>query len=470
MEPQNIRFGGGVAGTVLHPLVAVAMLVAIALILFLPRKYASVPLLSGIFMIPLGQVVVLGGIHFTVLRILIIAGLVRLASSGAGSKFSGGFNSIDQVVMLWTLAEFAVFSLQWMQSQAMVESLGDLLDRLGGFLALRYMIQDREGLKRVVKVFAVLCLIQGLFMLYEQITVRNLFGLLGGISLVPQIREGQVRSQGVFGSYIDAGVFAGILIPLFIWLWSDRSFRGIAVVGIVGATMMALTCHASTALLAYVGGLLGLGFWRLRTKMRTIRRSLALTLTGLHLVMHAPVWSLIARVDLTGSSSSYHRYYLVDNCIRHFWDWWLLGTRVYDTWGWDMWDLSDQYVACAFTGGLAGLALFIAILSRCFGGIGRARKLVKGRKKEEWLLWCLGSAMFAMTVAYFGCSFMAQMQMELFAFLAIISVTISEARRTARPKAVAAQNSSLTLKVQPAAAVEVLVGQHKVSIDGADIS
>ena len=40
----------------------------------------------------------------------------------------------------------------------------------------------------------------------------------------------------------------------------------------------------------------------------------------LHLVMNGPVWSLIARVDLTGSSSSYHRYYLLDNCIRHFSD------------------------------------------------------------------------------------------------------------------------------------------------------
>jgi hypothetical protein len=220
---------------------------------------------------------------------------------------------------------------------------------------------------------------------------------------------------------------------------------------------MVLTCHASTALLAYASGLLGFGFWCLRQRMRNVRWALVSVLTALHLVMKAPVWALIARVDLTGSSSSYHRYYLVDNCIRHLWDWWLLGTRVYDTWGWDMWDLSDQYVACALTGGLATLALFIAILSRSFAGIGKARRLVEGNKREEWLLWCLGSTMFAMLVAYFGCSFMAQMQMELFAFLAMISVAISEARRIARPKAVAAQNSSLTPKVQ-SAAVEVLVG------------
>jgi hypothetical protein len=458
MEPKDLRFGGGTSATALHPLVAIAMLLAIALILFLPRKYTCVPLLLGTFMIPLGQVVVLAGIHFTVLRILIIAGLVRRLSGRKAEKFSGGFNHIDRYTVLWTLVAFAVFSVQWMQAQATIEALGDLLDRVGGFLALRFMIQDGGDVKRVIKVFAVLCLILGMFMLYEQFTVRNLFGLLGGISLVPQIRNGQIRSQGAFGSYIDAGVFAGILIPLFIWLWTrDRSSRGIGVLGIIGATTMVLTCHASTALLAYASGLLGFGFWCLRQRMRNVRWALVSVLTALHLVMKAPVWALIARVDLTGSSSSYHRYYLVDNCIRHLWDWWLLGTRVYDTWGWDMWDLSDQYVACALTGGLATLALFIAILSRSFAGIGKARRLVEGNKREEWLLWCLGSTMFAMLVAYFGCSFMAQMQMELFAFLAMISVAISEARRIARPKAVAAQNSSLTPKVQ-SAAVEVLVG------------
>jgi hypothetical protein len=435
MEPNNIRFGGGVSASVLHPLVAVAMLLAIALILFLPRKYAFVPLLLGAFMIPLGQVVVLAGIHFTVLRILIIAGLVRRLTASKAEEFKGGFNPIDRYTVFWTLAAFLVFCLQWMEVPAMIATLGDLLDRLGGFLVLRFMIQDKRDLKRAIKVFAVLCLIMGMFMLNEQVTGRNVFGLLGGISLYPQIREGHLRSQGAFGSYIDAGVFGALLFPLFIWLWSsDRSSRFTVALGIIGATIMSITCHASTALLACATGVFGLCLWPFRERMRNLRWGLVIVLTGLQMVMKAPVWSLIARVDLTGSSSSYHRYYLVDNCVRHFWEWWLLGTRNYNNWGWDMWDLSDQYVACALTGGLISLVLFIGILSRSFGGIGTTRKLVRG-KKDEWLLWCLGSTMFAMVMGFFGCSFMAQMQMELFAFLAMISVAIRDARQMAKAKA-----------------------------------
>jgi len=462
MEPLDHRFGGGAQATILHPLVAVAMLVYVALILFSPRKYTMLPFLLGIFTIPIGQVVVIAGLHFTVLRILILSGLVRCASAPSRQRFAGGFNRIDRVAALWALSSFAVFCLQWMDRAALIVSLGDLLDRLGGFLVVRFMIQDKRDLQRTIKILAVLCLVAGMFMLNEQITGRNLFGLLGGISLMPQIRDGHIRSQGAFANYIDAGVFAGLLMPLLIWLWSSgRSSRRISAIGIIGAVTMCVTCHSSTALLACASGLLGLGLWPLRRHMRSIRGALAATLIGLHLVMKGPVWALIARVDLTGSSDSYHRYYLVNNCIIHFWNWWLLGTKTYNSWGWDMWDLSDQYVVCAVTGGLITLVLFIAILSRSFGGIGRARKRVQGNKREEWLLWCLGSTMFAMVMAYFGCSFMAQMQIELFAFLAMISVAISEARRTARPKTVVVETSSLKLTLQPAAAVEVPVGGIK---------
>ena len=50
MEPQALRFGGGTNVTLLHPLVAVAILVAIGLILLLSRKYIIVPLLLAIFL------------------------------------------------------------------------------------------------------------------------------------------------------------------------------------------------------------------------------------------------------------------------------------------------------------------------------------------------------------------------------------------------------------------------------------
>ena len=86
-----------------------------------------------------------------------------------------------------------------------------------------------------------------------------------------------------------------------------------------------------------------------------------------------------------------------------------------------MWDLSNQYVAFALTGGLVTLALFIGVICRSFGLLGKARKLVEGDREKEWFFWCLCAALVSHVVAYFGVVYFDQMQFVWFALLAIIS-------------------------------------------------
>ncbi|HLH34440.1 MAG TPA: hypothetical protein VKX41_07185 [Alloacidobacterium sp.] len=422
MQPQNFRFGGGAAETILHPVAAVWMMIAILLILTRPREKAITPFLLVFFTIPIGQVVVVGGIHFTVLRILILTVLARMAAlrgSSSKERFAGGFNALDAVVVLWTLLTLCMFYFQFLKVEVLIKGLGDLVESLGGYVAARFLIPDREAARRTVTVLAAICVIQGACMMSEQFTHQNVFGFLGGAS--PTVRSGSVRSEGAIGT-LYAGAFAGTSIPLFLWLWTDKKSRGAALAGLAGATAMAFASHASTSWLAYGGSLVGLGFWPLRKEMRLVRWGLAVTLVGLHLVMNGPVWSLIEHIDVTGGSSSYHRYMLVDNCIRHFGDWWLLGSKDYPDWGFVMFDLCNQFVVAALTGGLVTLIVFIAIYSRSFGAIGRARKQAAGDRREEWFLWCLGSALFANVVASFGINYMVHLMMCFFSLLACISV------------------------------------------------
>jgi hypothetical protein len=436
MEPENIRFGGGASATFLHPLVVVWMLVAIVLILAVPRKKAIVPFLLAIFTIPMGQVVVVGGLHFTVLRILILVGLLRAVVfkvRASGRWFATGFNPTDLFVVLWTVSAFIVISIQWMNAQMLIASLGNFLEALGGYLVVRFFITDGEAVRRTVTVLGVICAIQGVCMINEQITGFNVFNWLGGVGTPVEftIRDGQLRSSGVLGP-LGVGAIAGIVIPLFFWLWTEGKSRMAAFAGLAGAMAMLITTRASTPWMTFGGSLLGLCFWPLRKRMRIIRWGFVLILVALHLVMKAPVWHLISRVDLTGSSSSYHRYTLINQTIRHFSDWWLLGYRYYDTWDWDMWDTSNQFVATALSGGLVTLIFFIMVLSRSFGAIGTARKRVNGDRKQEWLLWCMGSALFGLVVSCFGIAFyLVQMQILLSALLGCISVATFEARRAA---------------------------------------
>ena len=222
MEPEHLRFGGGASETQVHPLVLVWMLVAIVLILTLPRWKAITPLLLTFFTVPIGQVVVLGSLHFTVMRILILVGLARMISFGGSSKdkFGGGFNGVDWMVALWTVTAMVMVSLQWMEMQAVIHNIGDFLDALGGYLVIRFLIPDGLAVRRTIKTLAVICAINGVCMINEKISHINVFGLLGGIPLAVTVRDGHIRSGGVLGC-LYAGAFAGVLIPLFLWMWTD---------------------------------------------------------------------------------------------------------------------------------------------------------------------------------------------------------------------------------------------------------
>jgi hypothetical protein len=445
MEPQHIRFGGGAAESLVHPLVGLWMLTAITLILRLPRDKAIVPFLLAFFTIPFGQVLVLAGVHLTMLRILILTVVARRAAfrrSSSVAKFPGGFNKVDCAVVLWTISALVVVSLQWMDSQALVKFLGDFLDAFGGYLAVRFLIVDREGISRVIKVFAALCVIQGVVMINEQRTGLDMFGYLGGMGGVTSaVVDGHIRAGGVMGC-LYAAAFGAVWMPLFLWLWVQGKDRMIAFAGIAGGTAMAITSHSSTGILALGGGVLGLCFWPLRRQMRLCRYGLVAILVGLHLVMNGPVWSIIEHIDLTGSSSSYHRYQLIDTLIKHFGEWWLLGTRDNGNWGWEMWDTCNQFVAIAVTGGLLTLAFYLLVLKRSFAAVGNARRHVSGDREQEWFLWCLGSSLLAHVVGQFGINYMAQLLLVLFPLLACISVA-ANARLDTTQKAEMLHDSQL---------------------------
>jgi hypothetical protein len=165
--------------------------------------------------------------------------------------------------------------------------------------------------------------------------------------------------------------------------------------------------------------------------MRIIRWGIVGALVSLHLYMKSPVWHLISDIDLTGSSSSYHRYQLINQCILHFWDWVLVGTKNYESWGWDMWDLSNQYVVYADQYGLIPLLSFLAIIVFGFQYLGKARRSEPDSKRQVFI-WALGASMFANVVAFFGISYFDQTIVAWYALLAMISAAVVSARRARR--------------------------------------
>lgn len=420
MPDKSHAFGGGGTETLVHPTVLVALLVAILLILLLPRKYVVIPIIVSVLLIPFGQSVYLLGVHWYASRIIILSGLLRAVMSFKKHFLAGGFNAVDKAFLACYICGAIGFFLKYQESQALVNQLGTLIDTLGAYLLVRALIRDDAGIYRTLKCLGVVTAILAVCMVREQLTMNNIFGLLGGVKLIPEVREGKIRAQGSFSHSLTAGTFAAMLLPLFFLLWKNGKARFMAAFGIVGCTVMTVCSNSSTPLLTYVAGILGILLWPIRKKMRAVRWGLVIALIALHMVMKAPVWFIIAHIDLTGGSSGYHRAELVDQFIRHFSDWWLIGTKDAANWGWDMWDQQNQYINIGEGGGLAALVFYIAMISRTCGRLGTARKRIESWEKE-WSLWFIGSALFANLVGFFGVNYFDQSRLGWFMLLAIAS-------------------------------------------------
>lgn len=440
MQPQNIHFGGGPAQSVFNPIVLFLAILAGILILFLPRNKVIIPLFALAILVPADQILVLGSLHFPMVRILVFFGMLRILWSkitGKEELFSGGINGIDKSIFLLTAFTAIDSILLWQAWGEVVFQLGLIYSTLGTYALLRFVIRDQDDVKRTLRVWACVVSVVAAVMICEQMTGHNpIFEALGGARAsdlaTVTVRGDALRATGTFQHPILAGTFGGISFPLFIGLWwlGEKKDRKYAVIGAVASALIPFLTSSSTTVLGFAAGVFALFCWVVRRYMRPIRWGIVLTLIGLHLVMNGPVWALINRINLTGNSSSDHRYMLVNECIVHFWDWALIGVKNTGVWGWDMWDLSNQYVATADMNGLIPLISFLAIIVFGFKYLGRARRTAdQGQnRKQELFIWALSGSLFANVVAFFGVSYWDQIIVAWYALLVIICAATLSAR------------------------------------------
>jgi len=408
--------------TIIHPLAFIITLFAGILICFLPRKYAFIPFISvGIF-ISLQQRILIGGADFTMLRLLILFGLARIFLRSEYQALNS--NEIDRFMLWFVFFRTITYTLLWQTSGAFINRLGGAIDIIGLYFFMRVIIHDFEDIYRVLKTFLIICLLLAMAMLIEWKTGRNLFSIFGGVSEITMVRDGRLRCQGAFQHPILAGSFGASLFPIFLSFWwhGERS-KKIAIFGCLSTAIITITSSSSGPALAFLVGLFGLAMWPFRKKMRAIRWGILLTLGALHIVMNAPVWALIARVKVFGSSTGYHRYLLIDQFISRFKEWCLFGTKSTAHWGefGKLWDITNNFIRIAVSGGLVTLVLFIIILGLCFRTIGRALRTQKQRKTQIFL-WSIGTSLLVHITSFMGVSYFDQIIVLWYSLIAIISV------------------------------------------------
>jgi hypothetical protein len=403
--------------------------VAIGLVFALPRRRLIVPFVYASILIPMDQILIVGPLHFPMVRVLVLFAWIRVIMSAKASRTTilpNRFNTLDKVVTLYAVFDALDYIVLWgFSPQAIINRLGAVYMVVGIYFLLRACIRDEQDILLTIKSLAYVSALVALIMVVEHVSKQNPYAYLGGSRAWTRdalmVRESKLRAMGPFQHPILAGSFGGVCLPLFLALWVKR-LKLYATVGILSSTVIVFASASSTPIMAYIFGFVGFSLWRYRRYMSMVRWGIVCLLLVLHLAMKAPVWALIQRVDLVGGSSGFHRFNLVDQTIRHFWDWCFFGVKNTYSWGPDLWDHANQYVAVATNSGLLPLAFFIAILVFGFKLAGRARRSREANAPGSRFVWALSAALLAHLLAFFGISYVDQTVIALWGVLAMIQV------------------------------------------------
>jgi hypothetical protein len=422
MDEPWIKKGFGQAEyfgvTTLHP-VGLAALVAFALLLFvLPRRYAAIPLLAMAALIPTAQRIVVLDLDFTYLRVLLLCGTFRVLLRGEARAFV--WRPIDKVFVAWCLVSFAMPLFRG-DTLGLVTRCGYFYDAIGTYFLFRFLVRNWDDVQRLASAAALLSIPLALAFLVENSTQHNIFSVFGGVPEITVVREGRLRCQGPYSHAILAGCFWAVLLPLVaVRWWHGPRGRIEATLGVASSVVMIACCASSTPVGGAAAALIGGLTFYLRRHMRCVRWTVLLSLVGLHMVMKAPVWHLISRVSAVGGSTGWHRYHLIDEAIRRFPEWALLGTNSTAHWGEGLFDVTNQFVMQAVVGGLLNLVLFVTLLALCFQAVGRLWRSFSDDAATVALAWALGVSIFVHISNFIGVTYFGQTTMLLYMIPALL--------------------------------------------------
>ena len=407
----------------MNHLTSIFLVLASLLLLFLPRKWAALPFLVAACYITVGQVIMIGPFHFTAIRILVAMGILRLILRG--ERPAGGLNGLDWLVILWGITAVCVAPFHKDPEATLINRLGRAYDTLGIYFLMRSFFQTPDEVRGFIRIVALLLAPVALEMVYEQLTRYNLFSFFGGVGEVPAFREGHFRSQGPFRHSILAGTVGAVCLPLMAGIWRSNPMS--AKLGVAACLTMVVTSFSSGPLMSLATGVFALILWRWRQYTREMLVAAIMGYILLDLVMKAPAYYLIARIDITGGSTGWHRARLIESAIEHFHEWWLFGTDYTRHWmptgvSWspDHTDITNHYLKMGVLGGIPLMVLFILQLWRGFKYVGR---VVRNHPSPDvqFLAWALGSALFAQAVTCIGVSYFDQSFLFFYLNLAMIS-------------------------------------------------
>jgi hypothetical protein len=411
----------------LNPTALGLLLVLVCLILVLPRRHAFSPVLIMVGLVPMGQQIVIAGLHFHLFRILLLSGILRVIIRGEAAQLK--LTGIDKMFICWVIVSIVFGTLSKPSMELFINRLGDAYNAFGCYFFVRCVIVTLEDAVISIRTLALISLPIAALMLVEKTTSHNLLSVLGGVPEITAVRDGHLRCQGAFRHPIMAGIFGATQFPLYVALWRyNPRNRLLAFVAMIASFIIVVSATSSGAVMGIAAGIGGLVLWKWRKFMRLIRWGALVTILGLAIVMEAPVWYLIAKLSNVIGGTGWHRAFLIDQAVAHFNEWWLFGTTYTVHWSGgdaiatdpDMMDITNHYIMEGVKGGALKLGLFIAMIIGCFRSIGRRLRIEAPNTPEEFVVWTIGVSFFSHCLSFISANYFDQVIVVWYWLQAII--------------------------------------------------
>jgi hypothetical protein len=418
------------------------------------RKWAPVPLLVGSCYMTLGQGIEIGPISLPIFRMLMGVGLLRVIIKQ--ERIIGSLNRIDKAMIFlaaWMI--FASFFHDGLDASGPLFMSGQLFNILLIYFLIRTWTQGSEELTDLVKIIALLLLPVAVAMVLEKSTGKNLLSVFGGVPENVLNRAGNFRAQGPFRHPILAGTVGATCIPLFVGIYRKHSV--IATIGIASGLVMVLASSSSGPVMSLLAGTFALMLWNFRHLTRLMVGCSVSAYFLLMLMMEKPPYYLISKIDISGGSTGWHRYFLINQTFNHLNEWWLFGTDHTRHWmpnqgiafSINHTDITNYYIAFGVMGGLPAMLIMIYALITAFRWVCEIQSDPRMiRDQRDFMVWAFGSGLFAHAATSISVSYFDQSMLFFWLNIAVISSLYSTAKIQTPSASNASEDPDLCYKIK----------------------
>jgi len=364
--------------------------VLVILTVTVPRKWILLPFVMAACIVPPDQRIIIFDLDFTTIRFCILFAILRLYL----------FNEVRRIK--WNV----------------ILKSGVLYDALGLYWIFRMSIVSWDDIHRVVKMFAIFAIISAPLIIYERVTHNNPFAYLGHVK--GAFHGGRFRCEGPFAHFIMMGLFWASVVPVFVSYFAAGRSKSLYALASVCALICVILSASSTPLMAVVAIVFFGALWKYRSYGRTIALGIGAMIFALHIVMEAPVWHLICRVNIFSGSTGWHRYNLFNQFVKNIGEWFLLGCRDVEHWGIFQGDVTNQYVLEGVRGGALTLVVFVIMVVQAVRITGIC-SIVSRSRETRILCWGFCVSILGHCVSFWGVSYFGQIMMLLYFTLVIVS-------------------------------------------------